>query len=484
MDIRPSAGDAAVLSDPSSLPEETDYAATRAAVDDRKAAARRAILTGPVLSTMLGLALPTIAVLFAQTLVGVAEGYYVGFLGTDALVGVALVFPIWMLMTMMSAGGMGGGVASAVARAIGSGRNADADSLVRHALVLAIVLGLLFTAGVGLFGPHLYTALGGEGGALTAASAYSGYVFAGAVPIWIVNLLSAALRGAGNVRVPALVTLLGAVVLIPLSPALIFGIGPIPGFGIAGAGLALTGYFSVAAVVLLAYLARGRSDLLLRPGRLEARLFRDILSVGVVSSLSALQLNLMVILVTAAVGRFGTAALAGYGAASRLDYLLIPLMFGLGTAVLTMVGAAMGAGDLARARRVTWIGALVGAGFVELVGLVVAVAPGLWLGLFSHDPAVLADGSRYLTIVGPFYAAVGLTFMLGFASQGGGRPGWPFLAGSLRLAVAAGVGWLAVGEWGAGMPALFAIVASASIASAILCVAAGRAGALWRAGRE
>ncbi|MEE3623750.1 MATE family efflux transporter [Nitrospirillum sp. BR 11752] len=445
--------------------------------------ARHALLHGPLLPTMLRLALPTIVVLVIQTAVGVAETYYVSALGTDALVGAALVLPVSMLMTMVAAGGIGGGVAAAVSRAMGAGRVRDANALVFHALVLAIAFGLVFTLALRLGGPALYRTLGGTGGALDAALSYSGWLFAGAIPVWIINLMSAVLRGIGNVRVPALVTLVGAAVMIPLSPFLIFGIGPIHGFGVAGAGMAVSGYYTVAALGLLAYMVRGRSGLVLRRVPLEGRLFRDILGVGVVSALSALQLNLITLLVTGAVGRFGTEALAGFGMGSRLDYLLIPLLFGLGTAVLTLVGTAMGAGDGPRARRAAWIGALMGAGVTEAIGLGVALWPSAWVDLFSHDPAVLAHGAHYLRTVGPIYGAVGLTFILGFASQGGGRPLWAFLAGTVRLIVAAGVGWLAVGL-GASLGTLFALVAAASIASAALCITAALTGAIWRPGRE
>src|SRR5713101_9122547 len=141
---------------------------------DPKVRAREAILHGLVLATMLGLAGPTILVLVAQVAVGVAETFYVSYLGTAALAGVALVFPILMLMTMMSNGGVGGGVASAVARAIGAGRNDDADALVTHALVVAIVFGLLFTAAALILGPAIYRGLGGTGPVLDAALTYSG----------------------------------------------------------------------------------------------------------------------------------------------------------------------------------------------------------------------------------------------------------------------------------------------------------------------
>src|ERR1700722_12299243 len=136
---------------------------------ERKARAREAMLHGPIVSTLVKLALPTIGVLVAQTAVGIAETYYVSFLGTDALAGVALVFPIFMLMTTMSNGGLGSGVASSIARAIGAGRQKDADALVFHSVVLAVISGALFTAGITWGGPALYSALGGRDGSLHAA---------------------------------------------------------------------------------------------------------------------------------------------------------------------------------------------------------------------------------------------------------------------------------------------------------------------------
>lgn len=446
--------------------------------------ARDEILAAPILPTMLRLAGPTVVVLVAQTAVGIAETFYVSFLGTDALAGVSLVFPVLMLMTMMSNGGLGSGVAAAVARAVGAGRKHDADALALHAVVLALVFGSAFTAATIGLGPALYGALGGHGGALHAAVLYSTFVFAGAVPVWVVNLMASALRGAGNVRVPALVTLVGAVVLIPASPALIFGFGPVPRLGIAGAGIAVSTYYTVAAIVLMRYLASGRGGVRLHRCRLEPRLFRDILRVGLLASVGAVQPNLTVLLVTGAVGRFGIDALAGYGIASRLDYVLIPLLFGLGTAVLTMVGTNVGGGNLARAKRISWIGAGVGAAFTGAIGIVTALFPQLWLGLFSHDPAVLRAGALYLRIVSLVYGATGLAFILTFAAQGGGRMLWPFLGGTARLVLAAGVGWLAVASFGAGLPALFAIVALSLVVYAAICAAAALSGAIWRPGTE
>jgi putative MATE family efflux protein len=449
------------------------------AADDRKAAIRLAILDGPVLRILLRLALPTIAVLVAQTLVGIIETYYVSRLGTDALVGVSVFFPVWMLMTMMSAGGLGGGVASAVARAIGADRHKDADDHVLNAIMLGSAMGLLFMAGIWLLGPRLFEGLGARGGALAEAVTYSRWLSFSAVPIWVVNLCSAALRGAGNVKTPALISLMGVVILIPLSPILIFGAGPLQGLGIAGAGLAVTIYYSAASVILLRYLRTGNAGLTLTMQKLRPALLRDVLRVGLIASVAVIQINLSVIIVTGTVGRFGEAAIGGYGIGARLDYLFIPLLFGLGSAMLTMIGTCIGSGQLPRAKRIAMIGTILSAAFTGGMGLIVAVNPTLWLGIFSDDLAVIQDGSTYLQVAGLSYPAMAVAFVLSFVSQGSGRPGWTTFAGTVRLGIAAGIGWLSVAHWDADLRALSAIIALSQVAAAGICLWAACCGHIW-----
>jgi len=453
----------------------------RGGAGDNGKSARMELLTAPILPTLLRLALPTMTVLVAQTAVNIAEAYYVGFLGTDALAGAALVFPVFMLMTMMSNGGLGSGVASSVARAVGAGRQQDANALLFHAIVLAVLVGALFTLAAELAGPLLYRALGGRGEALDAAVRYSDLLFAGAVPVWVVNLQAAALRGAGNVKVPALVTLVGAIVMIPLSPLLIFGFGPIPRLGIGGAGVAFGLYYCGAMLFLLRYMASGRSGLVLNLSALRGSLFSDILKVGLPTAFIALLTNLTVILVTGAVGLFGTTALAGYGIASRLDYIMIPLLFGVGTAALTMVGVNIGAGQSARARRIAWISGAMGFLLTGTIGLFVAGFPLLWLHLFSHDADVVAEGVTYLRVVAPAYSALGFGFVVGFAAQGAGRVLWLLVAISARILIAAGGSWIAVSYFGAGMLELAAMVTASLIAYAAICTVLMLSDSVWKA---
>ncbi|WP_235782673.1 MATE family efflux transporter [Bradyrhizobium murdochi] len=461
-----------------SLPRPVAVAGSR---EENKAAKvkQRSMLEGPVLPTLLKLALPTLVVMIVQTLVGVAETYFVSFLGTEALAGVSLVFPIFMLMQMMSNGGIGGGVASAIARAIGAGKVAEAEALALNALVLAMAFGVIFAAAEWLFGEAVYRLLGGQAGALGAALEYGHVIFFGAIFVWIVSLLAAALRGAGNTVAPAAVILLGVFVLLPLSPALIFGWGPFPQFGVAGAGVAVVVYYLVGALVLIVYMRSARASLRLP---FDVRLIKwrqlgDILGVGGLSAIGTIQSNLTVVLVTGAVGLFGTDAIAGYGIASRLDYIQIPLLFALGSAALTMVGVNIGAGQIKRAERIAWVAAFFAAGVTELLGLVVTIFPHAWLTLFSTEPEVLAAGSIYFRTVAPFYGVAGLGMLLYFAGQGAGRVMWPVFGGTVRLLVAAGIGWLVVAYLGGGLRELFITVVAGSIVSGGIV-----ASALWLRG--
>jgi len=255
--------------------------------------------------------------------------------------------------------------------------------------------------------------MGGTGQALAAALAYSNLVFAGAVAVWLVATLVAVLRGSGEMLFPAAVVVGGELVHLALAPTLIFGLGPLPALGVAGAGVALVASYLLRAAVLAGYLLSGRASLPLRSGvALRRALFWDILRVALPGVINTVAVNLNVIVATGLVGTFGTFALAGYGVGARLEYLQIPLTFGFGSALVTLVGTNVGAGQFARARRTAFTGALLAASVTGSVGLVVALAPRAWVGAFSAEPEVLAVGEAYLQTVGPAYGFFGLGLAL------------------------------------------------------------------------
>jgi putative MATE family efflux protein len=424
------------------------------------AARTRAMLDAAILPVLLRLAAPNFTVMAVQTIVGVIETYFVGWLGADALAGVSLAFPLLMLMQTMAGGGIGGGVASTIARALGGALPDKADALALHALLIALGFGVVFTVAELTGGHSLFRIMGGTGEALAIASLYAAILFAGAPLFWLFNTLASILRGAGVMALPAAVSIAGAVVTLTLSPALIIGLGPIPKLGVPGAAFAMIGFYAAASVVLGGYLLSGRAPVRL-PRRLHIQwsLFGDILRVGLPGAIVTLITNTTVLLLTGLVGPFGTLAIAGYGMGARLEYIQIAIVFGLGSALVTMVGTNMGAGNVIRAERVAWIGAAFAGCLSGAVGLIFAVAPHLWLDVFSKDPGVFDAGMRYLQIVGPVYGVYGAGLALYFASLGAGRVLWAVVSALLRLAIAVGAGTVAVRYFGGGLDSVYVAMA-------------------------
>ncbi len=404
--------------------------------------------------------------MIAQTFVAIAETFIFGRLGTDALAGFALVFPLMMMMTMMAAGGMGGGVAAAMARAMGAGRRDDARSLVLHALVLGTVLALLFTLLAWTVAPTLYRLLGGEGRSLEHALTYSHVLFSGSLLIWANFFLSALLRGGGDAATPGRYMLFSSIAQVPLSYVLALGIGDWPGLGMAGPAISSLATSAISALLQARALWGGRLGFVPALGglSLQGRLFWDILRVGLIASFSAFTANLTAMLVTGLVGRFGVAALAGYGIGVRLEFMLVPLAFGIGSGLTTLVGVAAGANDWRRAVRAAWTGSLVAGLGIGLFGWIVAIVPEGWARLFTSDPQVIAATVAYITHVAPFYCLFGIGMTLSFASQGAGRMTAPFFAGVARLCIATVGGWFMIESLDWGLHGVFTAIAIGMIA--------------------
>src|SRR3954454_22527029 len=420
------------------------------------------LLTSPILPTLLRLALPNTVAMVGIALVTVAETSYIGRLGTEPLAAIALVFPFAMLTQMISAGAMGGGVSSAISRALGAGDRDRAARLALHAVMIGAFGGLFFTAMMLPFGRHFFALLGGRGRVLQEACNYSQVLFSGAVAIWLVNTLASVLRGTGDMRLPSLALVGTAFIQIVVGGTLGLGLFGFPQFGMRGVAAGQLTAFSLGMIFLSWHLLSGRSRLMLNFStfRFERAMFMDILKVGAIACLAPLQSVLTILIFTKILAGFGTETLAGYGIGSRLEFLLIPISFAIGIASVPMVGMAMGAGLVTRARQVAWTAAAAAGIGVGAVGLVVALKPALWVGLFTSDAAVTAAAYSYFAWAGPAFAFFGMGTCLYFASQGAAKVGGPVLAGTMRLLIVAIGGW-----WLASIHApawtLFALVGAA-----------------------
>jgi Na+-driven multidrug efflux pump len=406
---------------------------------------RNALVDEPILRTLLWLAWPNVIAFSAGTCVVIAETSYIGRLGVESLAAMALVFPFVILTMTMSGGAMGGGVSSAIARALGAGDRERASALAAHALVIGGCFGLTFMLTMLIFGPALLEMLGGRGNVLAYAIGYVQIFFGGAVVPWLMNTLGAILRGTGNMKLPSLIILNSAVCQIVLGGILGLGLGPVPQFGMRGVAAGSLTAYSIGGAIMAWYIFSGRARVTPRIWGLKIQrgMLFDILKVGAISCLSPLQSVLSITIFTHLLAKFGTQILAGYG---------------------------IGARRIARARRIALIGGCVSFASVGVVGTVIAIFPDLWVAIFTHDPSVRAASGQYLSIAAPMYAFIGLSISMYFSSQGAAKVLGPVLAQTARLVFVAGGGWwLATHD--ATAANFFALAAASMVLNGVLSAA-------------
>ena len=430
------------------------------------------------------LAAPTTALSMLQVGAQLVETVLAARQGTAALAGWAVLLPFALLLAQMSTGAMGGGVVAAVARALGGQRRDEASALVLHAMLIATAGGLVFAVGVSLAAGPLVRAVAGADAAAQAAP-YAWWLFgAGAVPAWWTNTLASVLRGGGQHALAARILALQWLAY----PALAWALASPAGMGLAGVGAAFAIVNMAAAVVMLRLVQRGGAGFQPSWRATPAwAMFRNILQVGAVASGLALLSNLTTIIVTSQLRHLGPATVAAYGIAARLEFLVIPLAWGVGSALTALVGRAVGGGDWARARRTAWLGGSLALACTASIGLVVALLPLQFAQLFTADAEVAAMAARALRWTGLAFGAFGLGMAMYFAAMGAQRMGAAVLAGFARLGIATGLGWcLAHGFWGLGgwsglgPDGHFIGVALGLLAYGVISASGVRAG-VWRA---
>jgi putative MATE family efflux protein len=426
----------------------------------------------PIVSALFRLSLPGFADAAARLVNLAVDAYVVAPLGTDALAGLGLVLPIYLLIVTVSNAGLGLGVAGAVARALGAGRREDAAHLGGQAALLGLALGAVFALLLMALARPLFSAMGASDAISSAAMAYGEALFLGAPLVCLSGLLANVFRGAARPGLAALGIVAGEIVHVALA-------GPLVGTsGMAGAALANLAAFAVCAALLAGVLLSGRSTIRvswrhLRPRRAD---FRETLPSGLLASLNAAMLQAVNLSLVALAAAQGGAALAGVALALRYETLMLPVVFALGSAIVALVGAQVGAGEAERAKTTAWIGAagaaLIGYGFAVLG----TVGSGAWLGKASADPAVIDAARAYLTWLAPTYPFYAVGLALFFAAQGAGRAGGIFVASILRSILAVLGGWAALATFDGDLR-LFggAVGASILIFAGVAAALVGRA---------
>lgn len=422
----------------------------------------RLLLGAPVLPMLLRLSAPNLAEALARVTFLTADAVFVSWLGGDALAAVSFVFPLLLIFQTGTASGFGAGVAASIGRALGAGDRAGASRLAGTAVTLALAAGAVSAALLVALGPALYRLMGAKGVALELAVAYGAVIFGGIVLVWLMNIMANVVRGAGNMVVSASAIFVGEACHLLLSPALILGWGPLPQLGVVGAALGALSAYAVGAAILAVHLCSPRA--LARVERLSigARETRAILDIGGPAAASSVAFWIATFFTAGLVGQLGSASVAAFGMATRLEAIQYPIIFAFGAAVVTMVATATGAGDRTRAARVAWTGC-VAAALIATVFSVVAVFGEHWMALFTADPDTRAIGAIYLWIQAPVFPLFGAGVAAFFACTGLGVARLPFVVSLARLLVVVVVGWLALELTGRAWPVFLAVAAGGAL---------------------
>lgn len=399
---------------------------------------RTAMLSGPIWPVLARMALPGIVAMLITSAMSIVETWFLGRIGTVALASVALVFPVFMLTNMLSAGSVGGVISGATANATGAGDDTRAAMILRAGFLMAGVLGVGMALLFWLTGPWFYALLGGEGEVLEGAVTYSAILMIALPLIWQFNMLAGVIRGAGDMVTPAI--LQAVVTASHLGFCWVFIVWQ--ELGVAGAAWSILAAYTLSCSAMAVLFLTGRAPVPLRRGPVVRALLMPLIRLATMAGFQAVLTIITIMLITGLVGQLGPVWLAGYGVGARLEFLMIPVIFGIGAALIAMVGANRGAGQVDRAAGIAWRGTMLASVIVGGIGWLSAAFPTAWAEFYSDDPAVIAACATYMTHVAPFYFFFGLGLTLYFASQAMQTLGVPVFGSLLRFLIIAGGGVL------------------------------------------
>lgn len=392
--------------------------------------------------------------------------WYVSRLGPDAIAAVSLVFPLSLVAITAMNSGIGGGSASAIARALGAGDEARADAAAEHGLALSVVVGFAFAGLMLAAARTVFGWMGGRGVVLDQAVPFARIVFGGATITFLSGMFDSILRGEGNVRVPAIWSTASLLLQMAITPLLVFGAG----LGLRGAAVATIASQALATLPRAMHVFGGQGVVHPRPWprRPSRATLREILRVGIPASLSTTINYAGIMVLTGVVARLGTPDLAAYGLGTRLDFLLLSVVFGVASAVLTLVGLATGAGRPDRAVEYVRAATALIATILAAPAALLWWKPSLWTSLFTSDPGILGVGDTYFSLVGPSYPFVGVSMVLAFAFQGLGKAAAPLAVMATRVPLVLASAIVCTRWFGLREGAVFATIAAGNVLAALV----------------
>ena len=401
--------------------------------------------------------------------------------GITPLAAITLAFPAIMLTQQMAFGALGGAVSSSISRALGANDKNRAEELLWHSLYISFLGALVFFIGFMLFGEGLLRILGGSDALLDESLKILFCLSCWRNSGLAIRKLNGCFKGNGRHEISSALTVICAGIQIILSAGFILGLFGFPKLGLVGSAWSMIITSTFMACVILFKIKSSTSPVRLKINKavMKKELFADIFSVALPASLSPIFTVGTVLVLTGLIGQFGTTAIAGYGIGSRVEFLLIPIVFSIGTAMTTMVGTNIGANNVTRAEQIGMVGAASSGLLSGLIGLILALTPDLWISFFTSDQEVLSITKIYIQILGVCYLFQGVGLSLYFASQGANSMRWPIVITAIRFIVFTVAALLSVYYFATGVVGIFYSSAGAMTLFGILMFIAVKKGA-WR----
>jgi len=402
---------------------------------------RTALVSGPLTSAILRLALPAVGTSLLQLAFLLVDTFWVGrILGPAALAAVSTAgFAVWMVAAFAEMVAVG--LTAVAARRHGEGAHGMAAVVAGTTLTLGLALGVLVGAGGWLLVPALFDVMHTPAQVTDLGRLYLTTYLVGAPLVFGFFAVEATFRASGDTRTPLILLGTSVVLNVALDPLLIVGAGPLPALGIAGAAVAAVLTRGAALGMGFVILTRRR---LVRLSVFDWRSAFTALRIGLPVAFTGVFFSFVYIGLTRITTRFGVPALAALGIGHKLEGLSYMVSVGFGLASAAIVGQNIGAGRVDRARSAGWLTASYAAGLGSIVGVAFIAFPDLMVGIFTSDPDVIADGSMYLRAMALAQVSMGFEIVLQSALGGAGYTVMPMLWNALftaaRIPLAA---WLA-----------------------------------------
>lgn len=425
----------------------------------------------PILKLLIKLSVPAIIGMIVQALYNIVDSIYVGRLSTDALSALSISFPVQMFLIAIGVG-TGVGTSSLISRLLGRDEKCRANNVAEHVFFIAIFYGII-GALIGIFfSENIIRIFTDDPVLIDLGYQYINIILTGSIAIFIPAIFNYILRGEGNTFLPMLTMIIGAVLNMIIDPFLIFGLGPFPQLGVAGAAYATVFSRIIGGIFIIFILFSDKNELTLRLEDFEFdfQIIKEIYNVGIPAMANRLLFSASIVFINLILGAFSSTAIAVMGLIFRMQSFFLMMVFGLTQGYLPLVGYNYGHNNPERMKKTILIGGTTALAFGTFGFIVFQLFPGAIIRLFNSDPELLSIGVGALKRVSLsyFFMVLNIIGVATFQAVGRGMPS--FAITFLRQAILLVPGMYILGEIFGLNATWFAFPMAESISFVILAV--------------